>query len=445
MGDPCGIGAEIIIKALADESLRSRARFVIFGLAEQIAYTADALEIDLPFRREHHEDLRPLPDDIVVLDYDELAPPAVLPRGPSRFGGKASMAFCQDAIAAAKARLIDALVTAPISKTSWREAGFSKYPGHTELLAEQFKVKHVAMMFVAPQLRVVLATIHEALFEIRNRFTIGCVFHPIDLADQALRQWFGLAHPRIAVAGLNPHAGEDGRFGDEENRVITPAIIMAAEAGIRVSGPYPGRHGLPQGPGRGVRLRGGHVPRPGADPHQAAGLARGGEPDAGPADHPHQPRPRDRLRHRGQEQGRPLQHDRRDPPGHRPGQQDRRRAAGVTHPHCPSRPQGETAMPDAPLPAFKPCRPLGKTGFVATILGIGDLADPAVPLEPCVATVRRAMDAGLNVIDTAPCLREGLQREDRRGRSKGPARGDVRHRQDRPPRPARRPAGERAA
>jgi 4-hydroxythreonine-4-phosphate dehydrogenase len=241
MGDPCGIGAEIIIKALAEESLRSRARFVIFGLAEQLAYTADALEIDLPHRREHHENFlaRPLPDDIVVLDYDELVPPTALRPGPSRFGGKASMAFCQDAIAAAKDRLIDAIVTAPISKTSWRDAGFGQYPGHTELLAEKFKAKYVAMMFVAPQLRVVLATIHEALFEIRNRLTIGCVFHPIDLADEALRRWFDLPHPRIAVAGLNPHAGEDGRFGDEENRIITPAIVLASEAGIRVSGPYP--------------------------------------------------------------------------------------------------------------------------------------------------------------------------------------------------------------
>jgi 4-hydroxythreonine-4-phosphate dehydrogenase len=239
MGDPCGIGAEIIIKALAEESLRRRAQFVVFGLAEQFAYTADALEIDLPFRREHHEDLRPLPDDIVLVDHDELAPPSVLPRGPSRFGGKASMAFCHDAIAAARDRLLDGIVTAPISKTSWRDAGFNQYPGHTELLAEKFKAKHVAMMFVAPQLRVVLATIHEALFEIRNHLTIGRVFHPIDLADEALRRWFDLPHPRIAVAGLNPHAGEDGRFGDEEDRIITPAIVLASEAGIRVSGPYP--------------------------------------------------------------------------------------------------------------------------------------------------------------------------------------------------------------
>ena len=70
--------------------------------------------------------------------------------------------------------------------------------------------------------------------------TIGCVFNPIDLADQALREWFGVDRPRIAVAGLNPHAGEDGRFGDEEQRIISPAITMASEAGINVKGPFPG-------------------------------------------------------------------------------------------------------------------------------------------------------------------------------------------------------------
>jgi len=239
MGDPCGIGAEIIIKALGREPLRRRARFVIFGLSEQMNYTADLLEMDLPFHRDHHEDIRRYRHDIVVLDYDEVSVPAAMPRGPSRQGGLASMAFCEDAIAAARSGLIDAVATAPISKTSWQLAGYKKYPGHTELLAAKCKTRHVAMMFVAPQLKVVLATIHRALFEIRNVFTIGCVFNPIDLADSALREWFGIENPRIGVAGLNPHAGEQGRFGDEETRIIEPAILLAKEAGIDVSGPFP--------------------------------------------------------------------------------------------------------------------------------------------------------------------------------------------------------------
>jgi 4-hydroxythreonine-4-phosphate dehydrogenase len=239
MGEPCGIGAEIIVKALDRPDLRRRAKFVIFGFSEQLAYTADSLEKTLFFRREHHEDIRRFADDLVVLDYDELAMPPVMPRGPSKLGGRASMAFCEDAIAAARSGIVDALVTAPISKASWHLAGYKQYPGHTELLASKCKAKHVAMMFVSPQLKVVLATIHEALFEIRNHFTIGCVFNPIDLADQALRRWFAIDNPRIGVCGLNPHAGEEGQFGDEENRVISPAVILAAEAGINVSGPFP--------------------------------------------------------------------------------------------------------------------------------------------------------------------------------------------------------------
>ena len=242
MGDPAGVGAEIICKALADHHLRSRARFVVFGLSEQIAYTADRLELDLPLRRDHHEDVRRFPHDITVLDYDELDVPASLPRGPSKIGGAASFAFVTDAIDAALAGDIDALVTAPISKTSWTMAGQARWPGHTELLAKKCNVRpnHVAMMFHSPKLKVVLATIHLPLMAVRDVFTIGCVFNPIDLAHQALRDWFGIEQPRIAVAGLNPHAGEEGRFGDEETRVIGPAILMATEAGIKASGPFPG-------------------------------------------------------------------------------------------------------------------------------------------------------------------------------------------------------------
>ena len=239
MGDPCGVGAEVLVKALADEAFRQRARFLVFGFSEQLAYTADQLEIDWPFLRAHHEDARRTSDDVIVLDYDELDMPPVMPRGPSKQGGIASLAFCDGAMEAAATGLIDAIVTAPISKTSWQEAGQKKFPGHTELLADRFKSRHVAMMFVAPRLKVVLATIHEPLFELRNRFTIGCVFNPLELADTALRDWFGIESPRLAVCGLNPHAGEEGRFGDEETRVIAPAILMAAEAGINAAGPFP--------------------------------------------------------------------------------------------------------------------------------------------------------------------------------------------------------------
>ena len=238
MGDPCGIGPEIVAKALADESLRAQGRFVVFGFSELFSYAADLAELDYRWFRDRHENIRRYPYPVVLLDYDELPAPAASEREPTRYGGRASLAFVEDAVTAAVNGGIDALVTAPISKQSWRLAG-TKFPGHTELLAKRTHTRHYAMMFVAPQLKVVLATIHEPLMAVRDKFTIGCVFNAIELADQALRDRFGMADPSIAVCGLNPHAGEGGRFGDEETRIIEPAILMAGEAGINVTGPYP--------------------------------------------------------------------------------------------------------------------------------------------------------------------------------------------------------------
>jgi len=94
------------------------------------------------------------------------------------------------------------------------------------------------MMFVAGPLKLALATIHEALFEVRHKFTIGCVFEPIDLLNDALKEYFGIANPKIGVAALNPHAGEAGQFGDEEQRIISPAILLAQEQGINCLGPF---------------------------------------------------------------------------------------------------------------------------------------------------------------------------------------------------------------
>jgi len=258
MGDPAGVGAEVIIKALADTDLRAQARFVIFGMNELLAYTADRAEIEPFWWRDQHERFTNSPvnqsyeHDIVVLDYDEIGFLGMDVRGPSKPGGAASMQFLNDAIKAATVGRIDALVTAPICKESWKLAGFDRWPGHTELLAEKTKAKRYAMMFAAPPsrtgplpiakfkgLRVVLCTIHEALFELRHTFKIGTVFDPIDLAHQALVQWFGIEKPRIAVCGLNPHASENGQFGDEEKRIIEPAITMARSHGIDASGPYP--------------------------------------------------------------------------------------------------------------------------------------------------------------------------------------------------------------
>ena len=238
MGDAGGIGPEVIVKSLADPVIRKSAKFIIFGMNEHLCYAADAAEIEPFWGRHQHEKIsRDYPHKVVVADYDEYSVPAWV-KDPSEQAGEASLRFCLDAIEAAKRGIIDAIVTAPISKTSWKLAG-AKWPGHTEMLAEQCKSPRKAMMFIGGPLKLALATIHMALFDVRNKFTIGCVFEPIDLLNDALIQYFGYENPKIGVAALNPHAGEDGQFGDEEQRIISPAILLAQEQGINCVGPIP--------------------------------------------------------------------------------------------------------------------------------------------------------------------------------------------------------------
>jgi len=238
MGDAAGIGPEIIVKALADPEIRRAAKFIVFGMNEQLCYVADKAEIEPFWGRHQHEKIsRDYPHKVMVADYDDYSVPAWV-KGPSKAAGGASIRFCLDAIDAARAGIIDAVVTAPISKTSWKLAGAS-WPGHTEMLAERCKSRRKVMMFVAGPLKIALATIHEPLFEVRHKFTIGCVFEPIDLLNDALKEYFNLSNPKIGVAALNPHAGEAGQFGDEEQRIIAPAILLAQEQGINCEGPIP--------------------------------------------------------------------------------------------------------------------------------------------------------------------------------------------------------------
>jgi 4-hydroxythreonine-4-phosphate dehydrogenase len=246
MGDPAGIGPEVVVKALADPAVRDKARFVIFGMNELLAYSADLAEIDPFWWRLQHDSPRAdydLVHDVVVLDYDEFSLLGQSVHEPSRQGGKASLAFLADAIEAARRPVgasghIDAIVTGPICKSSWHMAGERRYPGHTELLKARTGAKRSVMMFESPKLRVALATVHVPLMDVRNVLTIGRILDPIQLGHLALIQ-LGVRRPRIAVCGLNPHAGEGGLFGDEEQRLIDPAITIAREQGIDVHGPFP--------------------------------------------------------------------------------------------------------------------------------------------------------------------------------------------------------------
>lgn len=250
MGDPLGIGPEIVVKALGDAKRRAGARFVVLGLEECLRAAADRAKVK-PFWTSVDASkpvgAKDASGEVLVLDDPRFADAATLARAgearPSREGGAASFQWVEDAVALTKRPAddplkCDAIVTAPISKEAWVLAGKGKYPGHTELLATRYQSKRAAMLFDSPGLRVILATIHIPLLSVSDTLTIGRVFDPLDLGNDALKR-LGIARPRIAVCGLNPHAGEGGLFGDEEERVIAPAIRLAQEAGIDARGAFP--------------------------------------------------------------------------------------------------------------------------------------------------------------------------------------------------------------
>jgi len=237
VGDPAGIGPEVTSKALADAAVRNLADVAVFGppadrwpaLAGQEAPGAAAAE---PLDR-WNGGLDGLALVEVASNLDDLTPAA-----PSPASGEASIRYVLAAINAARQGLVDGIVTGPISKHAVRLAGYP-WPGHTELLAEKFGARHVAMLFAGGPLRVVLVTIHVALGEAIRALTVERIVTTCRLADDALRRYFGLRKPRLGVCGLNPHAGEEGRFGDEDRNIVAPAVEQARTLGIDTTGPLP--------------------------------------------------------------------------------------------------------------------------------------------------------------------------------------------------------------
>ena len=239
MGDRLGIGPEVLVKALADVELRGRARFLIFGMHDVLELAADQAELPPFWWREPYDAALRVGSGVLLADFDDVPPPAAGgERGPDELAGEASFRFVDAAANLLKAGVLDALVTGPISKQAWHLAR-RRFMGHTDLLARRFEARRVTMSFIAGALRVALASDHVPLFELRNQFTIGLVHQPIDLLNDALRDWFGIERPRIGVLGLNPHAGEQGLLGDEEQRIIEPALVMARQTNIDVEGPLP--------------------------------------------------------------------------------------------------------------------------------------------------------------------------------------------------------------
>ena len=221
MGDPSGIGPELVARAaLAADGARD---LVVFGDRHVLDRSGGHGEAEL-------------------VEVTRLAQGEATPGKPCAAGGAAQVAYLEAAVAAARAGAIDGLVTAPISKKQAHDAGFT-FPGHTEFLADRLGAAEHAMLFAGPRLRVILATIHLALADVPRRLRPEDIARAIGLGGEALARDLGVKRPRIGVVALNPHAGEDGLFGREEDEILRPGMragqarLAAAGIDAEVGGP----------------------------------------------------------------------------------------------------------------------------------------------------------------------------------------------------------------
>jgi len=238
MGDPAGIGPEVIVKALARPGIRRLCRPLVIGSAEVLAKTIRRLRASVKFCRVQAADLPCSGAAIPVLDpLTHPLPPFALGR-ISKETGEAQARYVKEAVQLALNENIAGIVTGPINKEAINLAGYA-YPGHTEFLAELTGAKEVGMMIVGGPLRFMFTTTHVAMKDLASRLTIETVERAIRLCHQGLTQLFRIRRPRIAVAALNPHGGEGGLFGTEEIEVIAPGIARARELGYPALGPFP--------------------------------------------------------------------------------------------------------------------------------------------------------------------------------------------------------------
>ncbi len=238
IGDPAGVGPEVVVSALGKRRARAVCRPLVVGDGRILHRAADALGrrfsariVETAREAERH------PQGICLLDIRNAEPSVVGIGRVSAAAGRAAAEYITQAAGLARAGDVAAVVTAPINKGALRLAGVP-HPGHTEMLASLCGVREVAMMLVHDEMRVSHVTTHVALREACGLVTRSRVLSVIRLTDDALKR-MGATRRRIAVAGLNPHAGESGLFGDEEEREVAPAIADARGEGIDAAGPLP--------------------------------------------------------------------------------------------------------------------------------------------------------------------------------------------------------------
>ncbi|MRH42678.1 4-hydroxythreonine-4-phosphate dehydrogenase PdxA [Aquibacillus halophilus] len=238
MGDAAGVGPEIIVKSLSQPGVYESSQPLVIGDAKILERAANLLNLDVRVKRiDSNLNFEAKYGEIACLDLDLL--PVDLPFGQiSAESGHAAFEYLRTAIELANDKKIDAICTAPLNKEALHKGGHL-YPGHTEILAELTNTKDFSMMLSSPKLKVIHVTTHVGIIDAVNMINPGRVYDVIRLAHDTLSK-SGINHPKIAVCGINPHAGENGLFGyGEEEEKIIPAVEQAISEGIKVEGPLP--------------------------------------------------------------------------------------------------------------------------------------------------------------------------------------------------------------
>jgi 4-hydroxythreonine-4-phosphate dehydrogenase len=242
MGDPAGIGPEVILKALSHPTIGRACNPLILG-DWGVLQRARGKNKRWPRLSSWQAGVPLLPmskgqGGFVVCPLSNLRENQSRPGRPVKAGGHAAYRYITVAARLALSNVADAIATAPISKSILIDAGYN-YPGHTELFAELSRTPECRMMLIGKKLRVVLVTGHVGYAEVVRCLARDGIRTTLELTFHALKNLFGISHPRIAVAALNPHGGEEGIFGSEEREIIVPGVQAAKRKGVPAYGPFP--------------------------------------------------------------------------------------------------------------------------------------------------------------------------------------------------------------
>ena len=236
IGDLNGIGMEVILKTLGDSKILNFCLPVVYGSTKVVSYHKNIAGIDFPFQSLHRSD-RFSSDKVNIVNCWQENVNITLGKATD-VGGKYAMLSLEAAVQDLKEGIIDGLVTAPINKEAMQMAGF-RFPGHTEYLNHAFGVKDSLMFMVSDDLRVGLATNHLPISEVAGAIQKEMILRKIRLMHDTLRIDFGIDRPAIAVLALNPHGGDGGLIGKEDETIVRPAVVESKKSGIIVVGPFP--------------------------------------------------------------------------------------------------------------------------------------------------------------------------------------------------------------